>query len=310
VGLLAALGAAVPGRALPPPGPPVVWACDRDGQALVGLDVDGRRSARRAVPWPLEVAVGRVGDPWVVAAPGPGPRSARLLIRSAAEPDSGSVLHLEGASGLRCDASGAAYLLAGRGELRSLGRVRAGHGLEALCPAPGATHWAPLDRGFLLAGPDGLALHGASDPSRPRVAFRPWRDGEFCEGLEPARGGGAWILTRDGTHRRLRRVDAELRTLAAHSWPLPRGPAVPGVLVERGGLSPWVIEARGPRLEGRPCGGPGPSPWPRPLGAGAALHGRLWVAAPGACLLLDERLRPVWGQGGFRRIVGLVAVPP
>ena len=311
VGLLSALGAAIPGREAPPPGSPVVWACDRDGQVLVGLDEDGLRSAQRPVPWPLEVAVGRVGDPWVLAAPGPAPGSARLLIRVAAEPDSRLVLPLEGATGLRCDASGVAYFLTGHGGRRILGRVRTALGLEVLCPAPGATHWAPLDGGFLFAGPEGLVLHGTDGPALPRDAFRPWRPGESCEGLGPARGGGAWVLTRDGSHRLLRRVDVELRTLAVHSWPLPRGPAVPGVLVEREGLPPWVVEARGPRLEGRPYGGRGPSPWPLPLGAGAAVGGRLWLAAPGACLLfdLDERLRPIWGQGGFQRLVGLVAVP-
>lgn len=58
-----------------------VWLCDRDAQAVVGLNRDGFEVVRRAVEWPLEVAPLPGGGFWVLSALAAGPDSDLCLRR-------------------------------------------------------------------------------------------------------------------------------------------------------------------------------------------------------------------------------------
>lgn len=305
------------------PGAPAVWLCDRDGHALVGLDQDGFVAARVPIRWPLEVAAGPLGSPWVLAAVQPGPGGERRLLRVPGGERAVEELRLPAALGLRSDASGAALFLGGEEADVELLRLEPGGRLRSLAPAPEARHWLLAESDLWLAGAREICVRDLSSSAAPVRARRAWPEGERCLDLAEA-PGGAWVLSERDARRTLRYLTPELELLDGREWAAPAGdPGAARFVSRSAGGEPWIVGgswgARGPQLQ----------PWPPTylpqyltprasetarllrgdvVGAAAAPGGGLWCLTPGACLRLDSRARPLLAQGGFECLVALDAV--
>jgi hypothetical protein len=299
----------LPRAELEPSGAPVVWLCDRDGHALVGLDRDGLGAARIPVRWPLEVAAGPLASPWVLAATRPGGFTERRLLRVPGGERVVEELRLPMAQALRCDPSGAALFLRGSGPERELVRYEPGGSPTALAPAPGASHWLLVGGDLWLASELELCVRDLTSGAVPVRAVRRWPEGERCLDLAPA-PGGAWVLSEGGGQRRLRRMTPELGLLQGREWARGRGAAVGAVqLITRSGQREvWSLERVGGLRRLYPAGGA--SHIERLVGLAAeagvsAPGGGLWCLTPGACLLLDPHFRLLRAQGGFERLVAV-----
>jgi hypothetical protein len=289
-----------PGAARPPGWDArTVWvAADRDGDALIELDLDLFVVGRRALESPLVVRAAG-GALWVVHAPAGSPEPP-LALRRWGEGGPGPPAAVGEVLALEVDGAGRALLLerAGDGDVRLLRFDAAGEVCDLQAPQEGRALALGTAGPALALGDAGWAEAGPDGSWRRRTGF----EGAVVLDLAARTGGGWWTLAwipgetealciahdSDGVPREVRDVGAARR--------LARGRGPPWV---------WAVDARAVRAPLAAAGRVVELPL---AGARAALadgRGGLVVAAAGALLRLDARGAARPGQGGFARLVDL-----
>ncbi len=295
IGALAALGLALAGGALrrtelASPGPIVLWAADRDGGMVYGLDQDLILAARVPLEAPLELARARDGRLFVLREAG----VLDVLDRSGAvlrELDVGVCLDL--------DTHENDVLLVQQATALRIGPDLA---RTVLSTSPGLRCIAGSLDSVLIGTDDGrverLALDGSGVLASASLG------GVILDLAPAAEPGGAFAL--DGAGQRLLCLAPDLSLRWQVSLPIAARHlgAVPGL--ER----VWLADTSSPRV--LRYGSGGVLELDRrtlPLsGLDRALPwrgGAVLLAAPGAILQLDPRGHLAPGQGGFNFLVAL-----
>lgn len=291
-----------------PPGPPVVWLCDRDAGRVWGLDVDGFLSREVRIARPLALVTAPGGDRLVLQALRQGSAAPCRLSRWTSAGECNEGLRLAEAHGLVVDGEGIAYTLAGAPERPELLGWTASGEVLPLGELPGA-----LD---LRAGPGGVWAVGQGEawrvvplPSDERGAASPvvgWPDEQLLAVEFDAHG--SWWLTEAQGSRRLRRLDTDLGGRLELD-----APERAFMLVPLGSGGAWCLSTDGTwrRVGATGLLGPVGSGLQRPVRAACPDgEGGFWAVSPGAAQRVDRTGRLRLAQGGFDVLVDVAPEPP
>jgi len=293
---LVALAGAGPGP--PPPGPVVLWAADRDGGRVFGLDRDLFLAQRIPVDWPLDVEPAGDGGLWVLRSGGGTSQSTHRLDRFASDGALITELWLEHARDLDVLAGGEQALIVEAREqaLTRLLRVRDEGSLFVLLERDGLACIAGERAAALVGTTDGTVLR--VDVASASVVATAQLGGSIVDLAPGPERGTVWALDGAGTGRVLLLApDLTVRWTVN----LPRRAA--HLAAVRGEERVWLANTDsacvlrygpGGALELDRCGLPLPG-----LDRAVAWRDGLVVAAVGAILRLDASGNLMPGQGGF-----------
>ncbi|MBL8861391.1 MAG: hypothetical protein JNK02_05205 [Planctomycetes bacterium] len=299
---LVALAAAEP--PLPPPGEVVVWAADRDGARVHGLDRDLRLARRIAVDWPLDVEPAHDGGLWVLRSAAGTSSSTHRLDRFDAHGLLLTELWLE---------QGADLDVLGSGEEALVVERRSGAPTRLLRVRTEGSLFPVLERDALrcVLGERETAVVGAADGTLLRVHAQTGAvqasaslGGSLADLAPGPAVGEVWVLD-DAGPARLLLLDAGLGVRWSVTLPRPAGHLAPVPGAER----VWIASTSAPcaarygpggALEVERCGLPLPG-----LDRALAWREGALLAAGGAILRLDRAGELAPGQGGFELVVDL-----
>lgn len=294
----------------PPPGPVALWATDRDGGVVYGLDANLIVARQVQLAWPVEVEACRDGGAWALRAGNGSPAGTYRLDRIArdgslvTEVTLGTCLDLAGLDGR--DAL-VIELGSGPGGADRALRLETEGGLHVLLEAPGLLCVAD-SRGSVAVGTQAggvMRLHPAANGAVLDRVQLGGQIGDLAPGPWP---GSLWALDVTGNGR-LVLLDADLSI----RWSAPIGLRSLHLAPVPGEERIWIADTTEPIV--RRFGPGGVLELDRqglPLTgldrAVAWSAGGVLLAAPGAILRLDAAgaLQP--GQGGFAFLVDLDGV--
>lgn len=295
---------------VPPPGPIAVWATDRDGGEVYGLDASLHVALHFPLAWPVEVEACRDGGAWILRPGNGSPIGTWRLDRIAAdgtqiaEVSLGTCLDLD-----VLDGRDALVIELGTGAGGADRVLRLGtHGsLQPLHEAPGLVCVAD-SRGSVAVGTtqgDVIRLERAANGDLLDRVHLGGEIGDLAPGPWP---GSLWALDVTGSAR-LILLDADL----AVRWSVPVGLHALHLAPVPGEERVWIADSTEPIV--RRFGPGGVIELDRrdlPLlgldRAAAWIDGGALLAAPGAILRIDAAGRILPGQGGFAFLVDLDAV--
>lgn len=291
----------------------LLWACDRDGGALVGFDEDGFVVEERRASRPLEVAASGAGVTWLLEAVGPGGSAGRTLLRLDSDAKETVRVHYAAAAGLRAGPRGGVRLIHGVGPERVWSQLNSEGRVDFQYPAPAAIGWEPLADGVVLVRQGGVSAYSWSPLDPP---CRPWLDAPFQPESEvlahASRPDGIWLLLQREGQRIIQGRNAALGVDL--ECPLPAWPvASEGAwLLAHGGPDVlWIVGRSGHALRLNLMGGR--QRWcraPGPIQDLRCIAEELWCASPAGLLRFDSWARGLPGQGGFDFLIGVDRVPP
>ena len=313
VALAGAIGARFTAEVLQSGDPPVaLWAADRDGNAVYGLDEDLILTCRAVVERPTAVAARPDGGAWVLRAADWTPAGASSLVRIDARGVVRSEVGLRTCSDLACLGDGSAIVLEKHGDEDGRDRVlacREDGSVEVAFRARELTCVAALDGSIAIGDAEGVVRRVALAALGTVLASVDVHG--RITGIEAApRGGGVWALAVSDGRARVHRLGPALEV----RWTADVGSPAPSLGADDDGENLWLVDGDGSaarRLDERGAVVVDLQDLPL-LGAGRAIAARgggVTIATPGCILRLDRSGSPLPGQGGFAHLVDIDRVP-
>lgn len=292
---VALVRAGVPAPA--PAGPAVLWAVDRDGHELVGLDRDLLVAKSVHVDWPLEVECTGDGGTWVLRSGNGQAGTSVRLDRFDADGVLITQLYLEDSFDLDVLDGEQALLIERASTGPRVLRVRTEGSWYPVSTDPRVT-CVSGSRGTVLVGTnDGAVMR--VDPSSGAILAQVQLDGHVGDLVRGPTPGSCWALDTQGTGR-LFLLDENL----AVRWAVGVGYESRHVAPVPGEERAWVADVNSPRVrrfgpsavieldhQGLPTAGlDRVVPW---------RNGGALLVAPGALVHLTAQGALAPGQGGF-----------
>jgi hypothetical protein len=286
------------------PGPVEAWVADRGSSRVLGLDEDWIPAQGCALPHPFLLAARPDGGAWVVGARDRARDAGQelfLVERGSSRPR--ALARVAGARELVCARSGDAFLLEipGGQSAARVRRFRDDGSTDTLLHGRPARTLAMREERLAVGCSDGwlLVLQVEPLPLLRRHLHFP----AGVRDLEPARGGGWWVLC-DGVPARLVLLSAELREV----W--GRSTTASSALVRGSGEGVWLLDVGEGMLRSFDRGGrlaiEAASPLLRAVEDAVVLAGGgSLLAGAGALLELDASGRARRSQGGFEYLVAV-----
>jgi hypothetical protein len=296
---------------LAPPGAVEVWAVDRDGQELCGLDADLVLARSVRLGSPLAVRSCRGGGAWVLRASSGTAAGPRRLARIGADGSIAAEIELGACAAFAPLDQGGVLVVergTGSGIADRLLRCDENGGREIVFEAAGIS-CVIASRAGLLAGTSRGEILRSGSVSPDAAVERATLAGAIVDLAPGPTAGSAWVLfgERGST---LGLLGSELALL----WSTPTGLRSAHVAPVEGEERVWIADVERPTV--RRFGPAGALeldrsdlPLPGLDRVVAWTKGGALLVSPGAILRVDRRGRMMPGQGGFDDLKDLARAP-